>query len=136
MMGAACWLPPDKTTSTLWRQARAGMLALPWHFGLAGFRRLVAYDAMAQKLHHAHAPMPHWYLAAIGVVPDRQGQGLGGALMQPILARADAEGLPSYLETHRESNVRLYERHGFEITEQAAVPGHPIPVWAMLRKPR
>ena len=53
--------------------------------------------------------------------------------MQPILERADSAQLPCYLETHRESNVRLYQRHGFEICRQAAVPGHPIPVWAMLQ---
>ena len=131
--GAACWLPPGRTTTTLIRQIRSGMLRLPFRFGIAGFNRLLAYDAMARKLHHSDAPARHWYLAAIGVEPEHQGQGIGGALMQPILARADAQGLPCYLETHREANVRLYERHGFKVTSMCDVPGHPIPVWAMLR---
>jgi ribosomal protein S18 acetylase RimI-like enzyme len=136
VIGAACWLPPGVASPNLVRQIRSGMLALPFRFGIAGFGRLLAYDAMAQKLHHAHAPGPHWYLSAIGVEPERQGQGVGGALMRPILERADAQGLPCYLETHRESNVRLYEKHGFEISCRSEVPGHPLNVWAMLRKPR
>jgi ribosomal protein S18 acetylase RimI-like enzyme len=134
--GVSCWLPPQSSAVTFSRQVAGGMLKLPLHFGLRGFNRLVAYDKVAQKLHHDFAHQPHWYLAAIGVEPEQQGRGLGGALMQPILQRADAERLPCYLETHHESNVRLYQRHGFEITCHTAVPGHPIAVWAMLRKPR
>ena len=43
-VGSACWLPPRLADSTLARQIAAGMLMLPLHFGLRGFRRLVAYD--------------------------------------------------------------------------------------------
>ncbi len=56
--------------------------------------------------------------------------------MQPILARADTDNIACYLETHREPNVRLYERHGFEVVCRADVPGHRVPIFAMLRKPR
>ena len=136
VIGAACWLPPEVPMSTFLRQVRAGMLALPLRFGFAGFRRLLAYDAVAQKLHHDHATMPHWYLAAIGVDPDQQGKGVGGALLGPILERADASGLHCYLETQKDSNVRLYEKHGFAVSQKVIPSGHPIPVWAMLRRPR
>ena len=136
VVGAACWLPPERSTISFPRQVRAGMFQLPIHFGIRGFSRLLAYDAMAAKLHHTYAHEPHWYLAALGVQPDHQGQGIGGALMRPILARADGQGLPCYLETHKPENVRLYQRHGFEVSCHCQVPGHPVPVWAMLRKPR
>lgn len=134
--GVTCWLPPARAQSSFLRQVRAGMWQLPFRFGLTAFRRLLPYDTVAQELHHAHASMPHWYLAAIGVEPEYQGQGLGGSLMRPMLARADEQRLPCYLDTHREANVRLYERHGFEIVSRAQVPGHPLNVWAMLRRPR
>ncbi len=134
--GVASWLPPTCAVPGLVRQIRGGMLGMPWHFGLRGFRILVEYDNEARRLHHQHAPMPHWYLAAIGVEPEFQGQGVGSALMTPMLARADAEGVPCYLDTHVEKNVRLYERHGFEIAEYVELAGHPIPIWSMLRKPR
>jgi ribosomal protein S18 acetylase RimI-like enzyme len=134
---AVCaWLPPENSNPTFWRQARAGMLKLPLRFGLTGFRKLTAYDDMAGKLHHDHAPMPHYYLSAIGVAPGRQGQGLGSVLMQPMLGRADDQQLHCWLDTHREENVRLYERHGFQVARLTEVAGHPVPVWGMLRKPR
>ena len=134
--GVACWLPPERAHLTLLRQLRAGMLALPLRFGPVALRRLIAYDTLGRALHHEHAPMPHWYLAAIGVEPERQGQGVAATLMQPILQRADTEGLPCYLETHREANLRIYEKHGFETAARADPPGHDLPIWAMLRRPR
>lgn len=135
-VGAACWLPPDKVEFGFLRQVRAGMLAVPLRFRWSAFQRLMPYDETTRRLHHELAPMPHWYLSAIGVEPERQGQGIGGALMQPILQKADAAGLPCYLETHREGNVRLYQRHGFEVARCADVPGQTIPIWAMLRPAR
>jgi GNAT superfamily N-acetyltransferase len=134
--GVAGWLPPSSPAPTFFRQARAGMLSLPWHFGWRGFFRLDAYDKVARRLHHDHAPMPHWFLAAIGVEPTQQGQGIGSKLMLPMLERADREGLHCWLDTHQELNVRLYQRHGFVVAERAEVPGHPIPVYGMLRPPR
>ncbi len=136
-IAAVCaWLPPERSVPTFWRQARAGMLQLPFRFGLAGFRKLVAYDEIAQRLHHDHAPMPHYYLSAIGVSPERQGQGLGSAVMQPMLARADEQKLHCWLDTHLPENVRLYERHGFHVAQMVEPAGHPVPVWGMLRTPR
>lgn len=134
--GVACWLPPGRAHLTVFRQLRAGMLSVPLRFGPAGFRRLLAYDTLGRALHHELAPMPHWYLAAIGVAPERQGQGVAAALLQPILQRADTAGLPCYLETHREANLRIYQKHGFDLLRRADLPGHAVPMWAMLRKPR
>ncbi len=134
--GVAGWLPPSCPAPTFLRQARAGMLAIPWHFGLRGFRILDAYDKVARRLHHDHAPMPHWFLAAIGVDAGHQGQGIGSALMRPMLERADREAVHCWLDTHQESNVRLYQRHGFVVAERVEIPGHPIPVYGMLRPPQ
>ena len=134
--GVAAWLGPGTPIPDFWQQVRSGMLRLPWSFGLRGFSRLLAYDKVARRLHHLYAPEPHWYLAEIGVDVGHQGQGIGSALMRPMLARADSEGLSCWLDTHKEQNVRLYERHGFEIAKRADVPRHPIPVYGMLRQPR
>ncbi len=112
------------------------MLKLPFYFGLSAFATLMKYDAVASQMHHEFAPGPHWYLAALGVEPEFHRQGRGGALMKPILARADADHLPCYLDTHRESNVRLYERYGFVVQRRASVRGHSVPVWGMLRPPQ
>jgi ribosomal protein S18 acetylase RimI-like enzyme len=134
LAGVACWLSPGQTSPSLLRLIRSGMLNLPWLFGWKGFRCLQAYEDVAQELHHKHAPGKHWYLWAIGVRPPDQGQGIAGRLVAPILARADQASLPCYLETHVEANVKIYKRLGFEVAEKLTPPGHPLPVWGMVRR--
>lgn len=134
--GVACWIPPGVSVAGTWRQIRAGMLRVPLRVGLRGLRRLIAYDNASVRLHHRHAPMPHWHLSLLAVEPAAQGQGIGSAVMQPMLRQADAQGLPCYLDTHQGENVRLYQRHGFEVAERQELPGHPVPVFAMVRRPR
>lgn len=83
----------------------------------------------------AHHPTePHWYLVAIGVDPHWQGQGFGSTLLRRGLERCDREGLPAYLESASPRNRALYERHGFEVTDEIQVADSP-PVWTMLRQP-
>jgi ribosomal protein S18 acetylase RimI-like enzyme len=131
----ACWLPPGQTSPGLIRLIQCGMLRLPFLFGWSGFRRLTAYEDVAHKFHHQHAPGDHWYLWAIGVRPEAQGQGIARLLVTPIFARADRESLPSYLETHSETNVKIYAKLGFEVASRNTLPGHPLAVWAMVRRP-
>jgi hypothetical protein len=55
--------------------------------------------------------------------------------MQPVLARADADRLPCYLETMNEKNVLFYEKYGFRVVRDGEVPRHGLRAWAMLREP-
>ena len=100
------------------------MLRLPLGFGLRGFARLLAYDEVGRRLHHLYAPQPHWYLAAIGVDVGHQGRGIGSALMRPMLARADAEGVACWLDTHQEQNMRCY---GATVLKSPSAPGEGAP---------
>ncbi len=65
-----------------------------------------------ERLDHALTPTwpdePHWYLGVLATHPDRQGGGLGSAVLMPGLAEADAAGLASYLVTATEANVAFY----------------------------
>jgi hypothetical protein len=134
--GVACWLPPGVALPTLLREVRAGLLGLPLSFGWTAFRRLVEYGQWHAKLHHELTSGPNWFLATIGVDPAAQGKGVGSALLEAVLVKADEQRLPCYLETHGEKSARLYERHGFETKRLFEVPQHPVPVWAMLRPAR
>ncbi|MFF5986376.1 ribosomal protein S18-alanine N-acetyltransferase [Prauserella flavalba] len=51
----------------------------------------------------------------IGVLPDKQGHGIGTALLEALLTRADELAAPVFLEvrTDNDSAIRLYEKHGF-----------------------
>ncbi|AXL90894.1 GNAT family N-acetyltransferase [Streptomyces sp. CB09001] len=78
----------------------------------------------------------HAYLWMIGVVPGRQGEGLGTALIESVLDRCDREGLPAYLEASSARGKALYERLGFEFTGRALdLPDGPR-MWPMWREPR
>lgn len=77
----------------------------------------------------------HAYLQAIAVAAARQGQGVGTALLRPVLAQCDRDGLPAYLEASNEDSRRLYERHGFVVLEPVvSLPGGP-PMFPMWREP-
>ncbi|MGX5187597.1 GNAT family N-acetyltransferase [Streptomyces avermitilis] len=78
----------------------------------------------------------HEYLWMIAVAPGRQGEGLGTALMQPVLDRCDRAGLPAYLEASSARSRKLYERLGFVSTTPALdLPEGPR-MWPMWREPR
>jgi ribosomal protein S18 acetylase RimI-like enzyme len=83
-----------------------------------------------------HPHEPHWYLASLGTAVDQQGKGVGSALMRPVLAHCDAEGLPCYLESSKERNIPFYRRHGFEVVQEVRLPGDGPLIWTMWREPQ
>lgn len=86
------------------------------------------------KMEKVHPSEPHWYLAVLGTDPQYQGKGVGSALMAPVLQKCDAEGVPAYLESSKESNVPFYQRHGFEVKGEVNVKNGPT-LWPMWRDP-
>ena len=87
-------------------------------------------------VHGRLAPFKHWFLQAIGVAPQFQGRGYSGRLLRGMLGRIDEAGLPCYLETIEEQNIRLYEHFGFVLTEESAIPETNLTNWVMLREAR
>jgi GNAT superfamily N-acetyltransferase len=87
------------------------------------------------ELLEAHSPHErHYHLQFLGVRPERQRAGLGGALMAPVLERCDRQGVPAYLEATSDRNRALYERHGFRARGDIPLPGGPA-LWRMWRDP-
>ena len=125
--GAALWLPPgvepDEERIMAHLEATIDDAIKP----------AIMAGMMAQAGLHPHAP--HWYLPFIGVRPEAQGAGIGAALLRHGLARADAERLPVYLEATSRRSVRLYARHGFEVTGVVESPAYPE-IFAMWRPAR
>ncbi len=125
--GAALWLPPgvhpnDKAMERIFQDT-----AEPAHLD----DLLGTFERMGQS----HPEEPHWYLPLVGVEPNAQGSGIGGALMRHAVARCDREGVLAYLESSNPRNISLYERHGFEVMGQIQVGKGPL-VTPMLRQPR
>jgi GNAT superfamily N-acetyltransferase len=134
--GAALWLPPGETKISTGRMIGNGLLAAPLRMGVGGANRFVKVMNIFEKLHERDVPERHWYLMVLGVDPPRQGQGVGGGLMGPILNRADAEGLACYLETQKAKNVPFYQKHGFEVVVEDDTPDGGLHYWTMKRAPR
>ncbi len=134
LLGAAIWIKPESyplPASTQLRQSLGAVRALiPRPRALIdGTRYLTALDKV-----HPHEPL--WYLALLVADPAVQRSGIGTALQVPVLARADEEGLPSYLETQNPANLAYYGRFGYETVEELSpVPAGP-PLWTMRRQPR
>ena len=76
---------------------------------------------------------PHWYLWVLGVAPESQHKGIGRALLEPILERAEADHVACYLETQTEGNVAFYRACGFEVLEERREPVCDLPIWCMRR---
>jgi GNAT superfamily N-acetyltransferase len=131
LFGAALWLPPGKWHLGVGEQLRL----LPSMIAVTGrsLPRMIAVINLFEK-HHPKEPA-HYYLAVLGVEPELQGRGFGGALMAPVLTRCDRERIPAYLESSKQRNVALYERHGFRVVEELRLPKDGPPIWRMWRDP-
>jgi len=134
--GVAVWLSPASPPMNRERVTSAGMASMPQKLGPEAYQRLMAMRSHFDELRRRDAPEPHWYLWVLGVDPPRQGQGVGGALLQPVLAQADTEGLPCYVETDKERNVPFYRKHGFEVVVEDDLPGGGMHYWTMKRPPQ
>lgn len=78
---------------------------------------------------------PYWYLGVLATHPSAQGTGLATAVLQPVIAVADAAGLDCWLETSVPGNTEFYERRGF--TERVQVDADGLATtWWMRRPPR
>jgi ribosomal protein S18 acetylase RimI-like enzyme len=130
LFGAAIWLPPDKWHLGVGAQVRM----LPSMITVVG-RNLPRLFTVLNMIEKKHPKAPHYYLAVLGVEPEFQGRGFGGALMQPVLNRCDGDRVPAYLESSKRRNVALYERHGFKVVEELKLPKDGPPIWRMWRDP-
>jgi GNAT superfamily N-acetyltransferase len=125
--GGALWLPPGRNRLAPSEQVREAVAMLP--AGPGGWSRGSRSDAILKR----HRPTePHYYLSTLSIDPGHQRHGYGSALLEPMLERIDADGMPAFLETQRESNVPFYRRFGWELTDRVQIPGGPR-MWLMWR---
>jgi ribosomal protein S18 acetylase RimI-like enzyme len=130
LAGAALWTVPLQ-----WREdARQLLRLLPAAPAILP-RPLRALRASAH-IEARHPAEPHFYLSVLGTDPVRRGEGVGSALLSPVLERCDRERRPAYVEASRERNVAFYERHGFGVCERIELPGGGPSLWLMWRPPR
>src|SRR3954447_6083906 len=137
------WVTEEGSGAAVWAKPGAWMVPLgvalrevPAMRRAFGRRFLLASRAAFQLVSRHPRKPEHWYLHYLGVVPERQGRGLGGMLMQPMLERCDREGVPAFLESSTERNRALYERNGFTLTGTFNMPGGGPIVRSMWGEPQ
>lgn len=122
----AVWLPAGVDTSP---EAREAFVQ-----GIPERRRESAF-AVFDRIGSGHPAEPAWHLHLLAVDPPLQGAGYGSALLEATLRELDASHVAAFLESTSPGSRRLYERHGFEVTDEIQVADSP-PIWPMLRPAR
>jgi GNAT superfamily N-acetyltransferase len=145
MVGAALWLPPthDEVAEEAYRAEYGPAFAEAMGDGIVRLAEL-------GEIMEAHEPVePHWYLLAVGINPDRQGRGLGRALIEHRLEEIERHvdtqtgretvsdlgpgaGTDVYLEATSPRSRVLYRRLGFADIGELQMNDGPT-VWAMWR---
>jgi len=130
--GAAIWALPGRWRLSPLAEARgASAYAHPRHW-----RRFPRVARGMLGAENAHPRTPgHFYLATLGVAPDRQGEGVGSRLIAPVLEICDSDGIPAYLESSKHSNIAFYARHGFRVIDELHLPGGGPVFFRMWREP-
>jgi GNAT superfamily N-acetyltransferase len=128
--GGAIWAAPDAPEPGAVRQLLFALRFLPL-FG----RRIPLVVRGLRAIESAQPREPHWYLGVLGSDPPHQGKGVGNALIEPVLRRVDADRTAAWLEASRPENVPYYQRFGFDVKCEIALPEGPT-VYGMLRDPR
>jgi len=128
--GVALYVPPGKAVDESLVET-SGLPAVIDGMGPEQASRIGAFFEVLDRLQAEAIQEPHWELYCIGVDPASQGRGLGVALVDEMTLRARRDGVPGFLLTAAEWNVSFYERRGYRIVQQAAVPDSPLQAWAM-----
>jgi ribosomal protein S18 acetylase RimI-like enzyme len=130
---------PQAEVATLWRSpGRHKQMPLGNFQSNLSFLRIFGFSLprgmrVGETMARNHPNMPHWYLRYVAVLPGAQGKGWGGLALRSGIAMADADSIPIYLETAKETNVGLYQRFGFEVISEWDVPDGGPHFWSMLR---
>ena len=135
LLGVAVWLPPGQHRASPERIAAAGFPELGELIDPEPLERFARLQAYVAEVHERDAPADHWYLTLVGVDPAHRRRGVGGALLRPVLARADHAGLSCYLETFAEENLAFYGRLGFAVVTAGTEQTSGVRFWTMRGDP-
>jgi GNAT superfamily N-acetyltransferase len=124
--GVAMWGKPDDPKPSALEQLRE-LPAFAAAFGRRLPRAMRAFGTVEKR----RPSEPHWFLDLLAVRRDRQGRGIGSALVNAGLTQAGRTDAPAFLVTSNDRNVPFYERLGFDVIEEYTIG--PVRVWSMLR---
>ena len=128
---AALWLPPGRYPLSLTEH----VLLLPRMMLATGVQNLPGALRVLTHLEKMHpVGRRFWYLGVLGVEPDRQGSGVGSALLATGLRICDHDKVGTYLETAEPRNLPFYAKFGFDVLSATELREGPL-VWSVWREP-
>ena len=125
--------PPGYRGIPTMRFLRSGGLATVFGLGLGAMKRSIAFEKNAVAVRNRYSDDKTWYLMTFAVRAGKTHQGLGSAILRPILEWMDKNHYSVYLETDKAVNVEMYEHFGFQVADICMVPGSQIKQYGMLR---
>lgn len=102
--------------------------------GLDGVKRSFAFEKNTVEVRKRFSDENTWYLMTFAVEAGKTHQGLGSAILRPVLEWIDKNRYSLYLETHKAVNIEIYEHYGFQTVDTCMVPGSQIKQYGMIRK--
>ncbi|EEU45810.1 uncharacterized protein NECHADRAFT_78691 [Fusarium vanettenii 77-13-4] len=90
------------------------------------------FEANANATYKHAAGEEYWFLSTIATAKEAQRRGVGSALMQFGVDKADEEGWMAYLNSSPEGKG-LYEKFGFEVVDESEIPELNIVQYHMKR---
>ena len=102
-------------------------LAADWRKGI--MLKAVNEDGIIVGTVRGHNAPDGFYIGRLAVLPQWQGRGMGTALLEAIIAIAEACRLVLFTSTKSERNLRLYEKFGFtHFKKSTTATGVPL-IW-------
>ena len=128
--GAVNWIPPDVHFPEPGDVAAAVELLA----SQIGERASAAFGVIGAA-GAAFPDEPRFHCVYVGVRPDKQGHGLGRALLGRVLDVCDRDGLPASLTSTNDANLPLYRSLGFREIGEVPIPGTGRSMRPMWRAP-
>lgn len=125
--------PIKNAELSLWDCIKTGGLKVILSLGLGVVLRSLEYEKNCIRIRNKIASSNTWYVFQFGVLPAKQGRGLGSKIMKPFLKWLDSKKVACYLETQKEINVDIYNHFGFSLKSTDTLPKKTASQFAMLR---
>ncbi len=134
--GVIAFLPGKYADMGIWGTLRSGAMGAAMRMGMKAARKMSPIFQPVVKDRRAHmAGRDFLYVLVVGVATALHGKGFGGQLLRAAIDKASAAGLPLYLETETEENVKMYEHFGFTMLKKITLPVLELPMWEMAKEP-
>lgn len=103
--------------------------------GINTVLKLIKYDDFAESLRKSITHLEDWHLSNLTVHKDCQQQGLGTALLKPMIEFCQENNRKICLETNRLENTVYYQKFGFKIVKNSTIPNSDIVHFSMVKDP-